>query len=72
MKLKKYLENKNLTNYQVCKKAEVGQSTLSQFINGKRKNVSFDTACKISDALGIKLDEFRELSKERGEKHEKI
>lgn len=65
MKLKNYLEEHNLTNYEVCKIAEIGQSTLSQFITGKRKSINFETACKLADTLNISLDEFRELIKKR-------
>ncbi len=66
MSLKEYLDERNLTNSEVCKKASIGESTLSQFLNGKRK-IKLDTACKISDALEISLDQFRELIKEDGE-----
>ena len=66
MSLKKYLEERKLTNSEVCKKAAIAESTLSQLSNGKRK-IKLDTACKISDALEISLDQFRELIKEDGE-----
>lgn len=64
MKLKEYLDEHNLTNYEVCKNAGIGQSTLSQFLTGKRKSLNFETACKLSDALGISLEKFKELVKE--------
>lgn len=62
MGLKEYLVERNLTNSEVCKKACIGESTLSQFINGKRK-IKLETACKISSALKISLDEFMDLTK---------
>ncbi|WP_061342984.1 helix-turn-helix domain-containing protein [Clostridium botulinum] len=64
MKLKNYLDEHNLTNYEVCKVAKIAQSTLSQFITGKRKTINFETACKLADALKISLDKLRKLTQE--------
>lgn len=64
MELKKYLDQHNLTNYEVCKKAKIAQSTLSQFLTGKRKSINFETACKLADALKISLDKLRKLTQE--------
>lgn len=61
MKLKEYLEKNNITNRELCTEAKIAESTLSQFLTGKRKNLSFITICKIADALAIKLDDLRKL-----------
>ena len=63
MKLKKYIKDKGLTNSEVCRKAEIGEATLSQFLNNKR-GINFETACKISKALGISTDQLKKLSEE--------
>ncbi|MEG2412891.1 MAG: helix-turn-helix transcriptional regulator [Clostridium sp.] len=65
MTLKEYLKEKQLTNSEVCKAASIGEATLSQFLNGKRK-ITLETACRISDALNISLDKFRELTEGGG------
>lgn len=66
MSLSDFLKKRGLNNNSVCKKANIAESTLSQFINGKR-GLNLDTACKIADALEITLDEFRELTKGDGD-----
>lgn len=65
MSLRNYLKNKGISNYKLSKNAHVSESTVSQFINGKR-DVTLNTACKIADALDIALDELRIIAK--GEK----
>lgn len=66
MGLKQYLKTNNISNYKLSKKSTVAESTISQFLNGKRK-IKLDTACKLSDALGISLNEFRILTEGEGE-----
>lgn len=61
MKLKSYLKEKSITAYALSKKTEVSQSTISEFMSGKRI-IKFDTACKLANALDITLDEFEELT----------
>lgn len=60
MSLKEYLKKNNISNYVLSKKSMVAESTISQFLNGKRR-IKLDTACKLADALEINLDEFRTL-----------
>lgn len=66
MGLKQYLKMNNISNYELSKKSNVAESTISQFLNKKRK-IKLDTACKLSDALGITLNKFRELTEGEGE-----
>lgn len=63
MGLKEYLKENKISNRTICNKAEIAESTLSQFIN-KERDLKFKTACKISDALKLTLDEFRAIIKE--------
>lgn len=60
MKLKKYLKTNDIKNSELALVAGVGQATISEFLNHKR-GITFRTACKISDSLGISLDEFRKM-----------
>lgn len=74
MKLKDYLDEHKISNRDICAKAGIAESTLSQFLNRKRKTLNFENACKLSDALGITVDKFREMTEEnaRSEGNEKI
>lgn len=61
--LKEYVQKMGLTNYKLSKMSKVSETTISQFFN-KKRDVTFRTACKISDALGVTLDEFRKINNE--------
>ncbi|WP_294364736.1 helix-turn-helix transcriptional regulator [uncultured Clostridium sp.] len=63
MKLRSYLKEKSITAYALSKKTDVSQSTISEFMSGKRV-IKFDTACKLANALEITLDEFEKLTEE--------
>lgn len=63
MSLKEYVQKMGLTNYKLSKMSKVSETTISQFFN-KKRDVTFRTACKISDALGVTLDEFRKINNE--------
>lgn len=65
MSLKQYLKKNNISNYELSKRSTVAESTISQFLNEKR-GIKLDTACKLSDALGISLNKFRRLAEEEG------
>lgn len=65
MNLRSYLKKNGISNYKLSKKAQIGESTVSQFLNGKR-DINLETACKIADALDITLDNLREMSKGGG------
>ena len=64
MKLNEYFEEHKIRNSDICSKSGIAESTLSQFLTGKRKSLHFANACKLADALGITLDKFRELTDE--------
>lgn len=68
VKLKSYLKEKSITAYALSKKTDVSQSTISEFMSGKRV-IKFNTACKLASALEITLDEFEKLTLE-GENEE--
>lgn len=63
MTFKNYIKSKGLNNNKLSKRAKVAESTISEFIN-KKRDITFNTACKISDALGITLDELRKINSE--------
>lgn len=51
--IKRIREMKNISAYQLSKKAGVGSSTISQIESGKRQTLKGDTLNKIATALGV-------------------
>jgi putative transcriptional regulator len=58
-KLKKILDEKQMTTYQLSKLTGISEQSLSKLRNGKSKDLVFSSVVKIADALDISLDEFR-------------
>ncbi len=58
-KLKKMLDDKQMTTYQLSKLTGISEQSLSKLRNGLSKELSFGSMVKIADALDISLDEFR-------------
>lgn len=58
-KIKKIIDEKGMTTYQLAKQSGVNKSHLSNLKRGINKNLSWDNAVKVADALGISLDELR-------------
>ncbi|MGX7394030.1 helix-turn-helix domain-containing protein [Carnobacterium mobile] len=58
-KINNQLEDKNITIYELTKKSGIAQNTLYELKSGRVSDLRFKTICKIVDALGIGLDEFR-------------
>jgi predicted transcriptional regulator len=70
MGLKKYLQEENIASGELCKKAGIADSTLSQFINGTRKDIKLSTAVKIAKGLDMSLDELQKIISEGRELNE--
>lgn len=51
-----YMNKKGWTKYRLAKQANIGQSTLSEILSGKKQNPSINTLQKIADALGVSID----------------
>lgn len=58
-KLKKMLDEKQMTTYQLSKLTGISEQSLSKLRNGLSNELSFSSMVKIADALDISLDEFR-------------
>lgn len=61
--IEKLMKKQNLTMYALSKKADIGQSTLINLKAGRIKTLTFETICKLADALEVSLDEFRKDKK---------
>lgn len=59
IKLKKMLDEKQITTYQLSKLTGISEQSFSKLRNGLSKELSFGSMVKIADALDISLDEFR-------------
>ena len=57
MSFKKILEEKGFSNTTLAEKAAVGESTVSQLANEKRKEIRLSTAKKLATALSLTTDE---------------
>jgi transcriptional regulator with XRE-family HTH domain len=57
--IKKKLNDKNMSEYELAKRTGITQQSLSQMKRRDSKNPRWLTMVKIADALGISLDEFR-------------
>ena len=58
-KLKKILDEKQMTTYQLSKLTGISEQSFSKLRSGLSKELSFSSMVKIADALDISLDEFR-------------
>lgn len=59
VKLRKIMEEKNITQNKLSDMTGIEQPTISHYVNGNM-NPSFYIADKIATALGCSLDEFRD------------
>ena len=59
MNLKQIRESKGKSRYRLAKLSGLRDSTIQNIENDEDPNPTFKTMCKIADALGISLDEFR-------------
>lgn len=58
--VKKLLESNEISQYELAKKMGVSNGTITELKMGRIKKPSFELAYKISDALGVSLDELRD------------
>lgn len=56
MGLKELIKNKGTTMYKLAKDTGLGQGTICEIANGKRKCIKLDTAMKISKVLNEKVE----------------
>ncbi|MBC2579697.1 helix-turn-helix domain-containing protein [Clostridium sp. DJ247] len=74
-KIVELLNEKGWTAYRLCKEANIAQSTLSDILNGKKKNPSANTLTKLAIAFGVSVDEFfkeKDIENKSTYKKEKI
>lgn len=56
MSFKELLDSKNMTRYELAKKAEIGQCTVHEIASGKRKSIRLETAAKIAQVLNVNIE----------------
>lgn len=59
-KIEKIMQKKNISTYRLSKMTGISKQYFSQMKLKKTGNPSFETVCKIADALDIDINEFRE------------
>jgi len=55
LNLKELIDKKKTTMYKLAKETNLGQSTINEIVNGKRKSIRLETAAKIADFLNVDL-----------------
>ncbi|MEY8737156.1 helix-turn-helix domain-containing protein [Lactobacillus sp. AN1001] len=63
VKIEEQLSKQNKTIYWLSKKTDIPTSTLYYLRDEKIKKPSFESMCKIADALDVSLDYFRGVMK---------
>ncbi len=58
VRLRAILDARGWTAYRLAKEAGFRAEVVSRLLNGER-SPAWDTACRIADALGVKLDDLR-------------
>ncbi|HFI0682621.1 TPA: helix-turn-helix domain-containing protein [Streptococcus suis] len=58
-RLKKLIDQSEKSIHQIQVEAELNSGQLYRILNGTNKTLTFETAEKLADALGVSLDEFR-------------
>ena len=56
-RVKELLKEKDFTMKALSEKAQIGQSTVTEILNGTRKNPTATTVKKIAEALGVSIAE---------------
>jgi transcriptional regulator with XRE-family HTH domain len=56
MGLKELLHQNNMSMYRLAKEAKIGQATVCEIANGKRKAITVQTASKIAEVLGVDIE----------------
>ena len=57
LNIKKIRELRKISAYELAKRANVGNSTISQIENGKRQTLKGDTLSKIAEALNVSVND---------------
>ncbi|CCJ32850.1 helix-turn-helix domain-containing protein [Caloramator australicus] len=55
--IRRIAQEKNISFYRICKDSKVSNSYMSDLVNNKRKNPSIDILKRISNVLGVSIDE---------------
>lgn len=60
IKLQHIVSYSNKSLNQLGKEIGVSHTTLTRIVNGNQEDMKFSTACKLANALGVDINEFRE------------
>lgn len=61
IKLQHIVSNSNKSLNQLGKEIGVSHTTLTRIVNGDQEDMKLSTAFKLADALGVDINEFREV-----------
>lgn len=55
--IRRIAKEKNISFYRICKNGNISNSYMSDLVNNKRKNPSIDILKRISNELGVSIEE---------------
>jgi len=55
--IRRIAKEKNISFYRICKNGKISNSYMSDLVNNKRKNPSIDILKRISNELGVSIEE---------------
>lgn len=55
--IRRIAKEKNISFYRICKNCKISNSYMSDLANNKRKNPSIDILKRISNELGVSIEE---------------
>lgn len=55
--IRRIAKEKNISFYRICKNGKISLSYMSDLVNNKRKNPSIDILKRISNELGVSIEE---------------
>jgi len=58
-------DKSGMTQADLCRRGGFSRAYVSMLLSGKVTNPKFDRACEIADALGVTLEDFRELMEDK-------
>lgn len=62
LRLNKMLEERNMSQRELSRRAGIGKSTIPEIKRGNIKKPSFELICKLADGLEVDINEFRDVS----------
>jgi transcriptional regulator with XRE-family HTH domain len=64
--IRHFFNESGMSQAELCRRGGFSRAYVSMLLSGKVNNPKWDRACQIADALGVTLEDFRNLMEDRG------